>query len=302
MRLTQLIWENSVPSLAVWSDKSCGWIDAAFLLSVIGYEMRSPLTLHSLLREDDPKLTLDSLYNAWKKHEDGELREAAKISPVSGRVKSLLEPTVKIVCVGLNYREHAKEFGDDCPDNPVIFCKASSSLNWDGMPIVLPALSNSVDYEGELVVVIGKTCKNASKDHALDYVAGYTCGNDVSARDWQFGNSAKQWFLGKSFDSFAPVGPCLVTKDEIRNPNCLDISTRVNGEVVQSSNTKFFIFQMEEIISYVSSVMTLNPGDLIFTGTPSGVGGACNPPRYLKKGDSVSVHIECIGDLNNPIV
>ena len=302
MRLTQLIWENSVPSLAVWSGMSGGWMDAASLLSAIGSEKRSSLRLLSLLREDDPKATLNTLYNAWKKHECGELSEAIKISPISGRVSALFDPSVKIVCVGLNYREHAKEFGDDCPDNPVIFCKASSSLNGDGMPIFLPALSNSVDYEGELVAVIGKTCKNVSKDHALDYVAGYTCGNDVSARDWQFGNTAKQWFLGKSFDSFAPVGPCLVTRDEINNPNCLDISTRLNGEVVQSSNTKFFIFQMEEIISYVSSVMTLNPGDLIFTGTPSGVGGACTPPRYLKKGDSVSVHIEGIGDLNNPIV
>lgn len=302
MRLTQLIQENSVLSLAVWSSKSNGWIDAASLFSSFGDGKRSSLQLLSLLREDDPERTLNSLYDAWKRHESGELCGDSNILPVSGRSGSLLDSSVKIVCVGLNYREHAKEFGDECPDNPVIFCKASSSLNWDGMPIVLPELSNRVDYEGELVAVIGKSCKNVSKDHALDYVAGYTCGNDVSARDWQFGNSAKQWFLGKSFDTFAPIGSCLVTKDEINDPNCLDISTRVNEEVVQSSNTKFFIFQMEEVIAYVSSVMTLNPGDLIFTGTPSGVGGACDPPRYLKKGDFVSVHIEGIGNLNNPIV
>ncbi len=302
MRLTQLIRENSVPSLVVWSSKSDGWIDVASLFSAVGDEKHSSLQLLSLLREDDPERSLNSLYDAWKRHESGELCGDSRILPVSGRPGSLLDSSVKIVCVGLNYREHAKEFGDECPDNPVIFCKASSSLNWDGMPIVLPELSNRVDYEGELVAVIGKSCKNVSKDHALDYVAGYTCGNDVSARDWQFGNSAKQWFLGKSFDTFAPIGSCLVTKDEINDPNCLDISTRVNEEVVQSSNTKFFIFQIEEVIAYISSVMTLNPGDLIFTGTPSGVGGACAPPRYLKKGDSVSVHIEGIGNLNNPIV
>ena len=177
---------------------------------------------------------------------------------------NLFDCNRKIVAVGLNYRDHADEFGDEYPTEPLIFCKASSALNRNLGDIVLPSSSSRVDYEGELVAVIGKTCRNVAPENALDYVFGYCYGNDVSARDWQKDKPGGQWFLGKSFDTFAPVGPWVVTPDEIGDPNNLNIKTRVNGEVVQSSNTSRMIFKVPEIISYVSNVMTLNPGDLVY--------------------------------------
>lgn len=207
----------------------------------------------------------------------------------------------KILCVGLNYADHAAEFNDPIPAEPVYFCKALSTLNAHGQEITLPAVSDQIDYEAELVVVIGKEGRNIAKEEALDYVYGYTCGNDVSCRDWQSGKPAKQWFLGKSFDTFAPIGPVLVTRDEIPNPNGLNITSTLNGNLMQSSNTKNFIFPVEELIAYVSQVMTLRPGDLIFTGTPGGVGMRRVPPVFMKDGDIISVEIEGIGTLTNPV-
>ncbi len=208
----------------------------------------------------------------------------------------------KIIAIGLNYADHAAESGSEIPSEPVVFNKFTTALRADGQAIELPAASNEVDYEAELVVVIGKEAKNVPVEKALDYVAGYTCGHDVSARDWQKNKPQGQWLLGKSFDSFAPLGPALVTTDEIADPHNLGISMRLNGEVMQQSNTKQFIFRIDQLIAYLSQVCTLQPGDLIFTGTPPGVGAARKPPVFLKPGDVAEVEIEGIGVLRNPVV
>jgi len=208
----------------------------------------------------------------------------------------------KIICVGLNYADHARETGAQAGEEPVIFNKFPTTLRADGDPIELPPQSDQVDYEAELVAVIGKTAKNVSRDVAFEYVAGYMCGHDVSARDWQKDKPGKQWLLGKSFDSFGPCGPALVTSDEVADPGNLAIRFRLNGETLQDSSTSQLIFPIDFLIAYLSSVATLRPGDLIFTGTPSGVGMARTPPRYLKPGDRTEVEIEGIGVLANDVV
>ncbi len=208
----------------------------------------------------------------------------------------------KIICIGLNYADHAAESGAAIPEEPVVFNKFLTALRADGENIELPPESDSVDYEAELVVVIGKEGKRISEEHALDYVAGYTCGHDVSARDWQKYKPQGQWLCGKSFDSFAPIGPALVTADEIPDPHKLDIKFRLNGEEMQSSNTEQFIFNVNQLIAYLSTVCTLRPGDLLFTGTPPGVGAARKPPVFLKPGDTAEVEIAGIGVLTNPVV
>jgi 2-keto-4-pentenoate hydratase/2-oxohepta-3-ene-1,7-dioic acid hydratase in catechol pathway len=187
---------------------------------------------------------------------------------------------------------------------PILFLKSPNTLQNPGDPIEIPThlASHEVDYECELVVVIGKTCKNVKRENALDYVLGYTCGNDVSARDWQIKRGGGQWCRGKSFDTFAPLGPVLVTTDEIPNPNTLAIRTIVNGEVVQDWNTNDMIFDVPTLIEFLSGSTTLLPGTVIFTGTPHGVGMAAQPPRWLKPGDEVTVEIEKIGKLTNPVV
>lgn len=208
----------------------------------------------------------------------------------------------KVVCVGVNYADHAAESGMDLPSEPVIFNKLPTTLRAHGDEIVLSSLSSQVDYEAELVVVIGTGGKDILKEHALQHVAGYTCGNDVSARDWQKGKPGGQWLLGKSFDSFGPTGPFLVTADEIPDPGKLAIRCRLNGKTMQDSCTDQLIFSVEELIAYVSSVATLKPGDLLFTGTPPGVGMARDPAVFLKPGDQVEVELEGIGVLSNPVV
>lgn len=207
----------------------------------------------------------------------------------------------KIICVGLNYADHAKESGMAAPKEPVIFNKFPTAASADGDAILLPPVSQEVDYEAELVVVIGTGGRHIRVDQAWSHIGAYCCGNDVSARDWQLRKAGGQWLLGKSFDTFAPFGPALVTADEIADPNRLSIRLRLNGQVMQESNTAQFIFPVERLISYVSDVCTLAPGDLIFTGTPSGVGFARKPPTYLKPGDVVEVEIERLGILRNPV-
>ena len=208
----------------------------------------------------------------------------------------------KIICVGLNYADHAKESGSAIPAEPVCFCKFSSAASCHAQPIALPRVSQEVDFEGELVVVIGRGGRHISESQARQHVAAYCCGNDVSARDWQLHKPGGQWLLGKSFDSFAPFGPELVTADEIDRPGELAIQTRVNGRVMQQSNTNQLIFSIERLISYVSDVCTLAAGDLLFTGTPPGVGFARKPPVWLQPGDVVEVEIEKLGVLRNPVV
>jgi len=208
----------------------------------------------------------------------------------------------KILCVGLNYADHARESGMTPPPEPVFFSKFSHTIQADGDPIVLPRVSPEVDYEAELVTVIGRGGRYIPEDRALEHVAGYCCGNDVSARDWQLRKPGGQWLLGKSFDTFAPIGPALVTADEVPDPNHLAIQLRLNGQVMQRSSTASFIFTVQQLIAYVSQVCMLAPGDVLFTGTPPGVGCARKPPVFLKPGDSVEVEIERIGVLRNPVV
>jgi 2-keto-4-pentenoate hydratase/2-oxohepta-3-ene-1,7-dioic acid hydratase in catechol pathway len=209
----------------------------------------------------------------------------------------------KILCIGLNYRDHAIEGGKAIPNEPVVFGKFPNTLIAHGDPIKLPKVAEKVDYEAELVIVIGKTGKHIpNTDAAFDYVGGYTVGHDVSARDWQFRGEEKQWIIGKTFDTFAPTGPVLVTRDELTNPHKLQIQLRLNGTTLQNSNTKEFIFGVPHLLWFLSQVVTLEPGDLIFTGTPPGVGIARKPPVLLKPGDVAEVEIEGIGTLKNPVV
>lgn len=208
----------------------------------------------------------------------------------------------KIVCVGLNYADHAAESGMAPPPEPVIFSKFPTAASANDNAIVLPRLSKEVDYEAELVVVIGVGGRHIDPARAREHIAGYCCGNDVSARDWQLRKAGGQWLLGKSFDTFAPFGPAIVTADEVPNPNQLHIQLRLNGNVMQDSSTAQFLFSVEELVAYVSGVCTLAPGDVIFTGTPPGVGFARKPPVWLRPGDVVEVEIESLGALRNPVV
>ena len=209
----------------------------------------------------------------------------------------------KILCIGLNYRDHAIEGGKAIPTEPVVFGKFANTLIGHGDPIILPKVAEKVDYEAELVIVIGKRGKHIpNTDAAFEYVGGYTVGHDVSARDWQFRGEEKQWIIGKTFDTFAPIGPVLVTSDELTNPHKLQIQLRLNGTTLQNSNTKEFIFGVPHLLWFLSQVVTLEPGDLIFTGTPPGVGIARKPPILLKAGDVAEVEIEGIGTLRNPVV
>jgi len=206
----------------------------------------------------------------------------------------------KIICLGLNYRDHAEESNQPLPDYPVVFTKYANSVIGSGEAIVLPKVTDQVDYEAELGVVIGRPAKNVSKADALNYVAGYVPFNDVSARDYQLRTS--QWTIGKTFDTFGPMGPALVTADEIPDPHNLDIRLLLGDEVMQSSNTSFLIFTVNDLIAHLSEVMTLEPGDLISTGTPGGIGMVRQPPRYLQPGEVVKVEIEGLGVLENPVV
>ena len=221
-------------------------------------------------------------------------------------VEKLLAPVAptNILCIGLNYRRHAEEGKQAIPEWPVLFMKNTGALQNPGDPIELPTRlkSDSVDYECELAVVIGKACKNVSKADALAHVLGYTCANDVSARDWQMKYGGSQWCRGKTFATFAPLGPWLVTADEIPNPNALKIKTVLNGQVMQDWNTDDMIFDVPTLIEFLSGSTQLTPGTVILTGTPHGVGGARKPPVFLKAGDTVTVEIEKIGALTNPVI
>jgi 2-keto-4-pentenoate hydratase/2-oxohepta-3-ene-1,7-dioic acid hydratase in catechol pathway len=205
----------------------------------------------------------------------------------------------KIVCVGLNYRDHAEEGGLELPEAPLLFAKWPNTLIGDGDPIVLPPESTQVDYEAELGVVIGAIARRVAERDALDHVEGYICLNDVTARDLQFGDG--QWTRGKSPDTFCPVGPRLVAREEIDDPQALGIRCLLNGEAMQDSSTAQMIFSVAEIIAYVSQMITLEPGDLIATGTPAGVGVFRDPKVLLEDGDEVSVEIQGVGTLTNPV-
>jgi 2-keto-4-pentenoate hydratase/2-oxohepta-3-ene-1,7-dioic acid hydratase in catechol pathway len=233
---------------------------------------------------------LDRL-SQWLKIQQSTLKEI----PAGSRLGSPVARPSKILCIGLNYRKHAEEAGMPVPEAPILFMKASSSLCGPFDPIYIPRNSVQTDWEVELAVVIGKRAKYVTKENAYDYIAGYCVHNDVSERDFQL-RQGGQWTKGKSADHFAPLGPYLVTKDEIPDPHQLSIWLEVNGELLQNSNTGDLIFDIPTLVSYVSNYMTLLPGDIISTGTPSGVGMGLKEPRYLKAGDRVRLGIEGLGE------
>ncbi len=219
------------------------------------------------------------------------------------KVLAPLEPRA-ILCIGLNYRKHAAETNAPLPQYPVLFMKNPAAVQNPGDPIALPRWlrSDRVDWECELAVVIGRAARNVPRAQALDYVLGYTAANDVSGRDWQREGGGTQWCRGKSFDTFAPLGPVLVTRDELPDPQTLRIRTILNGETVQDESTSDMIFDVATIIEFLSGSTTLLPGTVILTGTPSGVGMARKPPRFLQPGDEVTIEIEKIGRLTNPVI
>jgi len=236
---------------------------------------------------------------------EGDLFGEYEVTDTVAEVTKILAPVqpTAILCIGLNYKFHAEESGAAIPEHPVLFMKSPGAVQNPGDAVLLPRhlRSDSVDYECELAIVIGKAAKNVSKENALDYILGYTCANDVSARDWQKNGGGGQWCRGKTFDTFCPLGPVLVTRDEIANPNALGIKTILNGEAVQDWNTNDMIFDVPTIIAFLSASTTLLPGTVILTGTPHGVGMARKPPLWLKAGDTVTIEIEGIGSLTNPV-
>jgi len=222
------------------------------------------------------------------------LDQVKLLSPITG--------CEKVICVGLNYKDHCTEQHLPLPEEPVIFSKFPSSIVASGDDIVLPKISDSVDWEVELAVVIGKEGKHIKKEDAFQHVAGYTVANDVSARDWQMKKNAKQWLLGKTFDTFCPLGPALVTRGSVSDPHNLNLKCVVNGEVVQNSNTRELVFDIPACIAWISQFCKLMPGDVVLTGTPPGVGVFRKPPVFLKAGDVVSCEIAELGSIENKVV
>jgi 2-keto-4-pentenoate hydratase/2-oxohepta-3-ene-1,7-dioic acid hydratase in catechol pathway len=264
-------------------------------MKIIRHQTSNGLIQHAALQADGTALRIDGdLFGNYSV-----TGEAVKL----GKLLAPIQPTA-IFCIGLNYRKHAEESNAPIPQQPVLFMKSPGAVQNPGDNIELPQhlKSDEVDYECELAVVIGKRCKNVSKANALDYVLGYTCANDVSARDWQIKRGGSQWCRGKTFDTFAPLGPCLVLKDEIPDPNTLRIQTVLNGKTMQDSNTSDMIFDIPTLIEFLSGSTTLLPGTVILTGTPQGVGAAMKPPVFLQHGDKVTIEIEKIGALTNPVV
>ncbi|MEO0962465.1 MAG: fumarylacetoacetate hydrolase family protein [Pseudomonadota bacterium] len=206
----------------------------------------------------------------------------------------------KVMAIGLNYGDHVKESGLDTPENQIWFTKSPTGCVGEGADVLKPAVSDMVDWEAELVLVVGKRARNVPRDRAHEIVAGYCCGNDISVRDWQF--HSPQFTIGKSFDTHGPIGPWLTTSDEVGDPHDLDIKCLVNGEEMQSSNTKHLIYDCFDQIAQLTQVMTLEPGDIIFTGTPGGVGIAMKPPQFMKVGDKVTIEIEKLGSITNTLV
>ncbi len=225
---------------------------------------------------------------------------APGISLADTRLHAPVPNPGKFICIGLNYRDHAIESGMDIPEIPTVFTKYGNAVCGPGDPIILPAVSSKVDYEAELAFVVGRQAKRVKAADWEDYVFGYTCVHDVSARDYQMATT--QWTIGKTFDTFGPMGPWLVSKDEVADPHDLRIQLTLNGRVLQDSSTQQLVFGVGTLLEYLSTVMTLEPGDVVSTGTPPGVGMARTPPIYLQPGDECTVTIEGIGNLTNPCV
>jgi len=261
-----------------------------------------PSNLHAyLVRSSARRLaeaTFEWTLDALGRYDAPDLVRAGVVLPRSSfQLRAPLSRPGKIIAVAHNYRAHAAERGHEVPEEPVLFLKATSAVIGPGEDIVLPVASAQVDYGGELAVVIGRLASNVAEAEALDYVAGYTAANDVTARDYQ--NVRGQHFIGKSCDTFAPLGPILVTADEISDPQDLAIRTVVSGDPRQDARTKDMVFSVSQLIAFTSRLMTLEPGDVLLTGTPAGVGAAHSPPKWLRDGDVVDVEIEHIGRLRN---
>ncbi|HTZ40256.1 MAG TPA: fumarylacetoacetate hydrolase family protein [Syntrophales bacterium] len=235
---------------------------------------------------------------------EGNILGKFSLSDRSAAVKKILPPIdpPNILALGFSYGKHASEAESRAPESPVLFIKGTNTLIGPGDTIFLPkAGPDEVDYEAELVIVIGKRAKSVSAKEAMDFILGYTCANDVSARDWQMVKQKKQWARGKSFDTFCPLGPYMVTKDEVPDPNSLRIRSILNGKVMQDSNTSDMLFSVAEIVSDLSQSMTLLPGTVILTGTPEGVGFVRKPPVFLQPGDVIAIAIDKLGELTNPV-
>jgi len=257
---------------------------------------RAPRSLEELIS----KWKIDEIHRLIDEISDREIEEVAiDRKEVSIRAPILFPP--KIICLGLNYRDHAEESGAKIPDEPIIFMKPRTTIIGHLEPVVKPSLVKELDYEVELAIIIGRKGKDISISEATNYIFGYTVFNDISARDIQFKD--RQWTRGKSFDTFAPIGPCITTVAQIEDPTNLRLGTRVNGEIRQDSSTSMMVFNVYEIVHHLSRVMTLEPCDIIATGTPGGVAAFMKPkPRFLQPGDTVEVWIEKIGTLKNPII
>jgi 2-keto-4-pentenoate hydratase/2-oxohepta-3-ene-1,7-dioic acid hydratase in catechol pathway len=271
--------------------RACGFRQGHYV-DVKAADPEAPTTVRELLA-----LGHSWQRRAWDALQHGPVRH----DPATATLLAPVHDPRKIVCLGLNYRDHAAESGMEVPKEPILFSKFATTLVGHQAEVVLPEVSTEVDYEAELVVVIGQGGRHIPRERALEHVAGYTVGHDVSARDWQLNKPGKQWMAGKNFDTFAPIGPALVTADEVPDPHNLGIRLRLNGKTMQDSNTGQMIFRVDEIVSYLSQIFTLEPGDLIFTGTPSGVGMAHKPPVWLQPGDIVEVEIDGLGTLRNPV-
>jgi len=229
--------------------------------------------------------------------------KATRVVPAEGlSVRAPIDRPGKVICIGLNYADHAAETNHPVPPEPVVFGKFASAITGPFDAVEAPPTSSELDYEAELVAVIGKGGKHITEADAMGHVFGFAVGNDISARDYQVGKPAGQWLLGKTFDTFAPYGPHVVTADEVDDPHNLGIRCILNGETVQDSNTSQFIFNLPKLIAYVSHVFTLAPGDILWTGTPPGVGMGRKPPLWLKPGDTVAVEVDGVGRIENRIV
>jgi 2-keto-4-pentenoate hydratase/2-oxohepta-3-ene-1,7-dioic acid hydratase in catechol pathway len=257
------------------------------------------------LKKADPDLPRDmiGLMNQWPTVRGAVERAATRKADVAQSAVKLEAPVQrpgKVLAIGLNYADHIAESGQPTPTEQVWFTKAMTSIHAPFEPVQLPKVSMLLDYEAELVAVIGKRCKHVPKEKAHEVVFGYCAGNDVTVRDWQF--KTPQWVLGKSFDTHGPIGPWIVTPDEIGDPHTLGVRAFVNGEKRQDSNTKHLVFNVFDQIAHISKAMTLEPGDIIFTGTPGGVGAALKPPQFLKAGDVTRIEIDKIGAIEATVV
>ncbi|NOV00393.1 fumarylacetoacetate hydrolase family protein [Paenibacillus planticolens] len=297
MKLLTFSKNNSL-TLGIQTDS--GVLDAAQAVQQLSPAFSVPATVHEAIQGG--AAATDALHQLVSLALESDHRDSLLLSEASLTYGPCVTNPGKIICVGLNYRKHAEETNAPIPQYPILFNKFNNTLTGHGHDIALPRVTKEVDYEAELVIVIGKQAKYVSKEEALNHVYGYCCVNDLSARDLQMRTA--QWLLGKSCDDFSPLGPYLVTADEVGNPNDLKISTTVNGKVRQNSNTADMIFHCDEIVSYISQHMTLYPGDIILTGTPEGVvlGDPVDKRVYLKDGDVVTISIEKLGSLTNRMV